>query len=130
MIKQCNKRSEKIYVRLSREKPGFFISENRENFYQAPKLNLEVGTQYHFDVKTPGQLFYITSDSEGGGLEENNSLKGAITIQTYGINDIKNGTEDGFIIWTPTKIHKTMEIYYQSNNKKNMGNKITVFSQI
>lgn len=90
--------------------------------YARPTITLFVGIRYEFKIDTPGQPFYLTTDSQGGGgsLKPAKHLKGAISVPG------NSGIKKGSLFWKPDLDHLKMKLFYQSDAKKGIGNSITV----
>ena len=79
------------------------------NGVKKPRILLEVGKTYTFEIDTPGHPFYITTDATGG----HNNLKGSL---------IDEAVEKGTVKFTPNKEQRGTKLYYQCNFHKTMGN--------
>jgi hypothetical protein len=96
------------------------ITADKNEIYGAPIVSVTVGKTYRFEIN-------ISSDAVGGGALRNLSLVGAIEIQIESPESKGNvGIEKGILVWTPKKEHTQMDLYYQCNYHKYMGNKINV----
>lgn len=115
--------------KFDEKKPIYVFTIDDHELYGKPILSLKVGQTYIFDINTPRCPFYITSDSVGGGINENEilSMRGAINIESENAYEIGNvGIEKGTLTWTPDFIHRNMELYYQCNFFSGMGNRIKI----
>jgi hypothetical protein len=103
------------------------ITADRNEIFGAPVVTVIVGRTYRFEIDAKNYPFYITTDPVGGGALKNLSLVGAIEIPIEAPESKGNvGIEKGLLVWTPKKEHTQMELYYQCNYHKYMGNKINV----
>lgn len=107
----------------------FTISKDQKEVYGCPYVTLNVGTTYRFVIDTPKHPFYITTDSEGGGVLRKplQSLVGVIEIVPETTGEEGNvGIEKGILTWTPSIEHAQMKLFYQCNFYPSMGNSIWV----
>lgn len=105
------------------------ISVDKKEIFGAPIITLVVGNTYRFVIDTPGHPFYITTDPEGGAVSrpEKLSLLGAIEVPIESSESKGNvGIEKGVLVFSPKAEHAQMELYYQCNYHKKMGNKVNV----
>lgn len=105
----------------------YSVTMNKQEIYGCPIITLNVGQRYKFIIDTPGHPFYITTDPNGGGMSKKASMIGSIEIQIETAESLGNvGIEKGVLVWTPTSDHAQMQLFYQCNYHKSMGNKINV----
>lgn len=124
----------KIKVGLGKSKfdskqPIYVMSIDDLEYYGKPLLSLKTDVTYVFEIDAKGCPFYITSDSKGGGFNENEnySMRGAIEIPSENAYESGNvGIEKGTLTWTPSFIHRDMKLYYQCNFFPEMGNVIKI----
>jgi hypothetical protein len=103
------------------------ITSDKVEIFGAPVVTVIVGRTYRFEIDAKNYPFYVTTDPVGGGALKNLSLVGAIEIPIEAPESKGNvGIEKGILVWTPKKEHTQMELYYQCNYHKYMGNKINV----
>lgn len=114
---------------LNPKKTVFVLTTDDNQLFPRAEIHLKVGNTYIFDINTPGCPFYVTSDSKGGGFNEDErfSMRGAVEINSENAYENGNvGIEKGTLTWTPDFIHKDMDLYYQCNYYSEMGNKIII----
>lgn len=107
----------------------YTITKDKVTVYGAPFITMDSGTTYHFVIDCPGHPFYITTDSQGGGVMRNpiQSLVEAIEIVPENTEEKGNvGIEKGVLTWTPSREHSQMKLFYQCNYYPSMGNQIIV----